>query len=136
MEDSGDFLGVGWTFPPEFDKNTGQVKLVKGELDILQSLQILFTTKIGERIMHPNFGANLDDLQFSPINRTLITYISDRIRTAILYHEPRIDPEKISINQGNIEDGEVIIELTYKIRSTNSRRNMVFPYYILEGTNL
>jgi uncharacterized protein len=130
------FLGKGWSFPPEFKQTTKSVVMISDEEDIKSSLEILLSTKIGERIMQPKYGCNLDELIFNPLNRTLKTYVSELIRTAILYHEPRIDVEKIDISQGDALKGELLVLLDYKIRATNSRINMVYPFYKGEGTNL
>lgn len=136
MENSQLFLGTGWSFPPEFKKSTKAVIMVTDEDDIKSSLEILLTTKIGERIMQPKYGCNMDELIFNPLNRTLKTFVSDLIKTAILYHEPRIDVEKIDISKGDDLSGELLVILDYKIRATNSRINMVFPFYKGEGTDL
>ncbi len=136
MEDGKKFLGTGWSFPPEFDQDRGKLQTTSGIEDIERSLQILLSTKLGERIMHPTYGCNLDELLFSPINRTLKTYVSELIKTAILYHEPRIDAEKIDISQGNELKGELLILINYRVRATNSRHNLVFPFYKDEGTNI
>jgi len=136
MESEQAFLGTGWSFPPEFKKTTKAVVMISDEEDIKSSLEILLTTKIGERIMLPKYGCNVDELLFNPLNRTLKTYVSELIRTAILYHEPRIDVEKIDISQGDDLNGELLVSLDYKIRATNSRTNMVYPFYKEEGTNL
>ena len=133
MENEQAFLGRGWSFPPSFDYNTGEVNLLNGESDIESSLEILLSTKVGERIMQPTYGCQLDELQFSPLNRTTITYVAELIETAILYHEPRISVEKISMSEAPGQLGVIIIELHYIVRATNSRKNMVFPYYRVEA---
>lgn len=130
------FLGTGWSFPPEFKKINKAVIMTSDEEDIRSSLEILLSTKIGERIMLPKYGCNMDELIFNPLNRTLKTYVSDLIKTAILYFEPRIDVEKIDITQGDDLEGELLVILDYKIRTTNSRVNMVYPFYKGEGTNI
>ncbi|MEN2399252.1 GPW/gp25 family protein [Flavobacterium sp. MC2016-06] len=136
MENEQAFLGTGWSFPPEFKKITKSVIMISDEEDIKSSLEILLSTKIGERVMLPKYGCNVDELLFNPLNTTLKTFVSELIRTAILYHEPRIDVEKIDISQGDDLSGELILSLDYKIRATNSRTNMVYPFYKLEGTNI
>ncbi|MCC5938902.1 MAG: GPW/gp25 family protein [Lunatimonas sp.] len=133
MENEQAFLGRGWSFPPSFDYNLGEVSLLNGEADIESSLEILLSTKLGERIMQPSFGCQLDELQFSPLNRTTITYVADLIETAILYHEPRIGVEKINMSEAPGQVGIILIELHYIIRATNSRKNMVYPFYKLEA---
>ncbi|RUT69437.1 hypothetical protein D0817_16515 [Flavobacterium cupreum] len=136
MESEKAFLGTGWSFPPEFKKTTNAVVMISDEEDIKSSLEILLSTKIGERIMLPKYGCNMEELLFNPLNRTLKTFVSELIRTAILYHEPRIDVEKIDISQGDDLNGELLVVLDYKIRATNSRTNMVYPFYMEEGTNI
>lgn len=134
MLEYNSFLGRGWSFPPEFKKGTKSVKLLENEEDIKSSLEILLSTRLGERIMVPDYGCNLDELLFKPLNLTLKTYVIDLIKRAILYHEPRIDVNKIAIDPINELEGELLINIEYTIRSTNSRKNMVFPFYKTEGS--
>lgn len=136
METEQDFLGIGWSFPPEFKESTKAVTMLTDEADIKSSLEILLSTKIGERIMQPKYGCNMDELLFNPLNRTLKTFVSELIKTAILYHEPRIDVEKIDITKGDDLSGELLVLIDFKVRATNSRINMVYPFYQQEGTNL
>jgi phage baseplate assembly protein W len=136
METYNSFLGVGWGFPPEFQKEVKALKMLLDEEDIKSSLEILLTTRLGERVMVPNYGCNLDELLFKPLNLTLKTYVIDLIKTAILYHEPRIEVNKIAIDPNNEWAGELFINIDYTVRSTNSRKNMVFPFYKEEGTEL
>ncbi len=135
MEENS-FLGTGWSFPPTFEAKTSQVETSFGEKDIEESLRILLSTRPGERVMNPGYGCNLDDLLFAPLTLTLKTFVGDLIKTAILYYEPRIDAKRITINSGNDLEGELLIEVDYVIRATNSRRNFVYPFYRAEGTEL
>ena len=136
MENSKSFLGTGWSFPPEFDNNQKSVVMTSDEEDIKKSLEILLATRLGERIMQPSYGCNLEELMFKPLNLTLKTFVVDLIKTAILYHEPRIDVEKIDIDPTNELAGELLILVDYRIRATNSRANLVFPFYKAEGTDV
>jgi len=136
MESNNSFLGTGWSFPPEFDKSKKIVVMISDALDIKKSLEILLATKLGERVMQPTYGCNLDELMFKPLSLTLKTFVIDLIKTAILYHEPRIDVEKIDIDATNELQGELLILVDYKIRATNSRANLVFPFYKAEGTDI
>lgn len=128
------FLGTGWSFPPEFSKAKKTVVMTSDEVDIKKSLEILLATRLGERIMQPTYGCNLEELMFKPLNVTLKTFVVDLIKTAILYHEPRIDVEKIDIDPTNELQGELLILIDYRIRATNSRANLVYPFYKAEGT--
>lgn len=130
------FLGRGWSFPPVFHRGTGGVEMLEQEADIASCLEVLLTTTIGERVMAPDFGCNLEDLLFENLDTTLKTLMTDRIETAILYYEPRIEVEKISLDTNRELEGIVLIEVTYRVRSTNTRYNFVFPFYKAEGTDL
>jgi phage baseplate assembly protein W len=130
------FLGTGWNFPPSFDKTLANVSMVSEEADVQSSLEILLTTRPGERIMRSDYGCNLDELLFEPLTTTFKTFIKDLITTAILYHEPRIEVNKIDLEETSELDGRVVIAIEYTIRSTNSRYNFVFPFYRNEGTEI
>ncbi|MBL4663922.1 MAG: GPW/gp25 family protein [Flavobacteriaceae bacterium] len=136
MNEVQTFLGEGWSFPPHFDRKTGTLVTTTAVIDINKSLEILLTTKLGERIMLPNYGCNLEELLFQPLDVTLKTYIKDLIKTAILYHEPRIDVQKITLDSTNELEGEILINIDYIVRITNSRANMVFPFYKKEGSEI
>lgn len=129
------FLGTGWSFPPEFDNISGSVVMSSGEQDIHESLQILLSTSIQERIMKPEFGCDLSPLMFDGLTGTTLRIVADRIKKAILLFEPRIKIEDVTVNNLNNE-GYLEINIDYIVRSTNTRSNMVYPYYIIEGTNL
>ena len=130
------FLGTGWAFPPQFDQQAALVSMISDEEDIRSSLEILLSTRPGERVMQARYGCNLDELLFEPLTTTFKTYMKDLIATAILYFEPRIEVNKIDMDETNELDGKVIISIEYTIRSTNSRFNFVFPYYKTEGTEV
>ena len=128
------FLGRGWDFPPSFGDAGRDVAMVSDEDDILSSLQILLSTRPGERVMRPQFGCNLDDLLFDNLDTTLKTLMADRITTAILYHEPRIEVLAVTLDNRRELQGIIDIELQFVVRATNSRRNLVFPFYKTEGS--
>jgi phage baseplate assembly protein W len=130
------FLGRGWSFPPSFNNTTHELHMAEGVEDIRQSLHILLTTAIGERLMQPKFGCNMDELIFESLDTTTKTIIIDKITTAILYFEPRIDAKRIELNTQNELEGEVLVEIDYVVRATNSRFNFVFPFYLKEGSEL
>lgn len=130
------YLGRGWSFPLVFNPLQKEVELVQEETDIEQSLTILLGTRPGERTMRPGYGCNLDVMLFEPLTTTLITLVKDIIRTAILYYEPRIDLSQVRINTLQANEGVVLIEIDYLVRRTNSRFNFVYPFYLIEGTEV
>ncbi|MBD1363174.1 GPW/gp25 family protein [Mucilaginibacter sp. ZT4R22] len=133
---NNDFLGKGWSFPPAFDVAAQGVEVTEKVLDIQRSLEILLSTKVGERVMQPKYGCNMDELVFESLDTTTKTIIKDKIQTAILYFEPRIDVKKIEMNTDNELEGIIMLEIEYMVRATNSRFNFVYPYYRNEGTEL
>jgi uncharacterized protein len=132
MEDFRSFLGKGWSFPPHFSNTEKGVAMISDEEDIRNSLEILVSTRPGERILQPGYGCNLDLLLFEPIDISLQTFIRDTVYTAIYLYEPRIRPENVILNAIEPE-GMVLLEIEYTIRSTNTRHNLVFPFYRTEG---
>jgi phage baseplate assembly protein W len=134
MATSNSFLGTGWKFPIQFTKASAEsgVAMLSDEDDIQNSLQVLLSTRVGERIMQPNYGCNMDVLLFETINESLITYVKDLVFTAIYYYESRINPDNLTI-EATAEEGTILVNVAYTIRSTNSRQNLVFPFYLDEG---
>ena len=130
------FLGTGWGFPPSFNKALSSVEMIKDVEDIQSSLHILLTTRIGERVMQPTYGCNLDELVFESLTTTFKSYIRDLVMTAILFHEPRIKLNNVTLDDSRELEGIVLIEIDYTIRSTNTRFNFVFPYYKKEGSDI
>lgn len=126
------FLGTGWAFPPAFERDSGSVAMVSDEKDINESLNILISTSLGERVMQPGYGCNLTDYLFEPLSSSMIGFIKDRVEHAILIYEPRIIAEKIEVtDDGSFDliEGKFTISVEYKIPGTNSRFNYVYDYY-------
>jgi phage baseplate assembly protein W len=136
MANTKSFLGTGWGFPPAFSNTAAAVGLLSDEDDIQSSLQILLGTRQGERVMRPDYGCNLDELVFEPLTTTFKTYIKDLINTAILYYEPRIDVNRIELDDTGELEGRILISIDYTVRATNSRFNFVFPFYKTETTGI
>lgn len=140
MNDSKDgftsFLGTGWSFPPEFIIETGEVAMVSDEDDIRESLIILLNTAFGERFLQPKYGLDMHELLFEAISTSLQTFLKDRIRTAILIYEPRINLLDLELDTTAQYDGYLQVSLDYEIRATNSRYNLVYPFYIDDGNEM
>jgi phage baseplate assembly protein W len=131
-----DFLGRGWSFPPDFGGPAAGVTMLKDEADVASSLQVLLGTRPGERVMQPRFGCNLSELVFADLDTRTKTLIADKIESAVLYFEPRVTLDKVTLDDSDIVGGVVLIRLVYTVKSTNSRFNFVYPYYIREGTDI
>ena len=136
MEKENSFLGEGWAFPPNFPLGSYQNSMVEAEKDIQQSLMILLGTSPGERVMHPEFGCGINQLIFEPISNSLFTKIKDLIEQAILLFESRIKLNDVIIHFNPQLEDVIYISLDYTIRTINTRQNLVYPFYRLEGTNI
>ena len=134
--DDRSFLGRGWSFPPTFDRDVPGVQMLEHEDDVASSLNVLLSTAQGERVMVPQYGCNLDELVFENLDTRMKTLMADKIESAILYHESRIELESVKLDDGDGIEGVVVIGVVYRVRTTNSRFNFVFPFYRREGTDI
>lgn len=130
------FLGKGWSFPPEFVLETGEVVMTADESDIQSSLKILFGTTIGERFLNPKYGLDMQEMLFEPMSTTIKTYLVDRVKIAILIYEPRIDLLSLDLDTTAQNEGKVSIVMEYKVRATNSRYNLVYPFSITDSNEV
>ena len=129
------FLGKGWSFPPAFNK-AGTVEMLEGVEDIYSSLHILLTTLPGERIMQPRYGCNMQAFVFEPMDTGLQTLMLEKIETAILFYEPRIKVNSLSIDNSREWEGVLFVQLDFTVKTSNSRFNFVFPFYISEASEI
>ena len=134
--DKKSFLGIGWGFPPNFNNQSANIDTVTKEVDIKQSLEIYFNTKLGERIMRPDYGCVIHNRLFDKLDPSILDVLTFELTQNIGIIEPRIIVEKIDINKTNINNGLIEIIVDYTIITTNVRDNIVYPYYINEGTHL
>jgi phage baseplate assembly protein W len=127
------FLGTGWSFPPEFGVGGVELALVSDVEDVHQSLAILVATRSGERPMQESFGCNLDELLFEEVDQALVNKITSMIHDAVLRHETRIELRDLDVSVDPKQAGVVRVALDYTVLGTNSRYNMVFPFYLNEA---
>jgi uncharacterized protein len=125
------FLGIGWSFPPRVDA-TGDIALVAFEEDVRQAVRIILLTDPGERVMRPDFGSGLRALLFEPITEATKALVRHRVEEALIRWEPRIDSITVDV-QAPAASSRIDIEIRYRIRSTNTFYNLVYPFYLLEG---
>jgi phage baseplate assembly protein W len=131
------FLGTGWGFPPVFDRISRRVQLVDDADDIAESIRIILNTTPGERIMQPTFGCNLARLVFEKIDAAMLAELNHIVYHALLDFEPRVNFIAATILDRKELDGVLFIRVDYSIVTTNTRSNIVFPFYLLgEGTNV
>lgn len=133
MANNNAFLGTGWAFPPSFHNSNHQVVMSSDLQDIEQSLTILLSTTPGERPMTPEFGCRINQFMFEELTQSSLTQLEYEIRHAILFFESRIDVAEIHfLPEPNT--GTLLIQIGFTIITTNTRSNMVYPFYLNEGT--
>ncbi len=130
------FLGRGWGFPPTFDNQGRSLRMVEAEQDISQSLHILLSTRVGERVMRPTFGWRRDALAFEPLSTSFATLMQREIELAVLFFEPRVKLDAVNFKQLETREGIIEMRLDYTVRATNTRSNLVFPFYLDEATDV
>ena len=127
------FLGVGWAFPPCVTPD-GKIALAEFEEDIRQAIRIILGTNPGERVMRPDFGAGLSEFVFEPVNATTLNLVKTRVQESLIAWEPRIDVLSVDVTSDATEHNKLLIDVSYRVRATNSQFNLVYPFYLQEGS--
>ena len=133
LDPTKSFLGVGWAFPPRLEAD-GTVAEAAYEEDIRQAIRIILFTNRGERLMRPDFGAGLKDFVFEPVNTTTMALVETRVRESLIAWEARIDVQEVTVTTDRVERFKLLIDVNYRVRATNSQHNLVYPFYLEEGT--
>src|SRR5689334_3583448 len=126
----GSFVGRGFSWPLEVD-HTGSIRLTDGIDDLERSIRVVLLTAPGERVMRPEFGCKIWDLLFEPVTPNLLGLITVAVREAIARWEPRVIVEDVTPVVDENDGALVRINVTYLVRSTNDRRNLVYPFYVI-----
>lgn len=126
------FLGRGLAFPVRADPATGAIAMAAYEEDIRQAIRIILDTDPGERVMRPDFGAGLRALVFEPINTHTLALARHRVERALVLWEPRIDSVAVTVS-AQPRQGLIAIEIRYRVRTTNTFYNLVYPFFLQEG---
>ena len=130
--DAKAFLGRGLAFPVAVDPAGGAIAMAEYEEDIRQAIRIILDTDPGERVMRPDFGAGLRALVFEPINTHTLALARHRVEQALILWEPRIDSVGVRAD-ARPEQGLISLEVRYRVRTTNTFYNLVYPFFMQEG---
>ncbi len=131
---NGNFIGTGWAFPPAFTAGGADVVLVQDDQDIFESLQILLATSLGERVMREDYGCNLRDYLFEELDQRLLNNLRLAVTNAVRMHETRVEMEDVSFDiQADLQQSTIYIRIGFRVRTTNTRYNMVYPFYLTES---
>ena len=125
-------IGKGWSFPMGVD-GRGGISMATNTPDLDQSIRLILGTRIGERVMRPDFGCRINDLIFASINSQTIGLAQHYVEEAIGWWEPRVELVEVTIatNQSRPEEGELLITIRYKVRATKDERSLVYPFYLI-----
>jgi uncharacterized protein len=127
---SDDFIGRGWAFPIRTDA-TGGIAMVSREQELAESIRLILGTAKGERPMRPEFGCGIHDQVFSPMDATTAGRVAYDVRAALDRWEPRIDVTAVDVTYAEGGTGVMYVDISYRERETNDRRNLVFPFYVI-----
>jgi len=130
MSNAADFVGRGISFPMRVDQS-GALAMTSGVDDIDASIRVVLLTAPGERVMRPFFGCRIWELLFEPINANTLGLMADAVREAIGRWEPRVELVDVELDADPAQQGRVLINLRYRVRATNDRRNLVYPFYVI-----
>jgi phage baseplate assembly protein W len=125
-----DILGSGVAFPLRVDRRGGMALVRAGE-DITEAITIILGTAPGERPMRPEFGCGIHNYIFETVDAYTMARLEQEIRIALDRWEPRIDVLDIDFGLDRVDFGEVVIEISYVVRTSNDIRNLVYPFYII-----
>jgi phage baseplate assembly protein W len=125
-----DFIGRGWAFPIGLDLR-GRVELTTGTGAIERAIRLILQTVRGARVMRPQFGSDLHLLAFAENNATTAGLADFYVRRALARWEPRIEVENVKATWPDADQGTMTIDITYIVKATNDRRNLVFPFYAI-----
>lgn len=123
------FLGAGMKFPPQIDPGTGRFAVSAREQSVRESVYLILMTSRGERWLEPNFGSQMASYAFMDTSPTMLRMLSDDLRDLLLTQEPRISDVDVEIDQ-ETKNGCLLVSIQYTVAATNSRDNLVFPFYL------
>jgi uncharacterized protein len=129
LNDPG-FIGRGFRFPMGVD-HRGAIALTSGPEDLDCSIRVVLSTAPSERVMRPDFGCKIWDLLFEPVNANTVGRMAQAVRESVAQWEPRVEVEDVVVTPNDTDASLVHIHLTYRVRSTNDRRNLVYPFYVI-----
>lgn len=124
------FIGRGWAFPMRVAA-TGGIAMVERDRELEEAIRLVLGTAPGERPMRPEFGCGIHDYVFAPTDGTTAGRIAQEVRAALERWEPRIDVDDVVVAFDAVQDGVLYLDVRYTVRSTNDRRNLVFPFYTI-----
>ena len=111
------------------DPGTGRFLTSSGEQSVRESVYLILMTQQGERWLLPGFGSNLMSYTFMDPSVTMLSVLSNSLRATLMEQEPRISDVQVEVDP-EVQDGCLFVNISYTVAATNSRDNLVFPFYL------
>ena len=125
-----EIIGSGLAFPLQVDRRGG-IALARDETDIEQAIELILGTAPGERPMRPEFGCGVHDFVFDTIDASTVGKMEQAIRDALDRWEPRVIVQTVEFDLSYVGEGRLVIDIGYRVRVTNTLRNLVYPFYVI-----
>lgn len=132
INEAKDFLGTGWKYPVKVNID-GKISVSSYEEDIKEAIRIILGTAKGERVMRPDFGCGIHELVFASINMITMKQVENKVREGLTQWEPRIELKNVDVSSEKADEGKLLVSIDYIVRATNTRFNLVYPFYLKEG---
>jgi uncharacterized protein len=130
-----EIIGSGLAFPLQVDRRGG-IALARDETDIEQAIERILATAPGERPMRPEFGCGVHDFVFDTIDASTVGKMEQAIRDALDRWEPRVIVQTVEFDLDYVGEGRLVIDIGYRVRVTNTLRNLVYPFYVIPAEEL
>ena len=130
-DDARAFLGAGPAFPLRLDA-AGNLAMSSLDDHVRQSIVLILSTDRDERAMRPEFGGGLGRMVFAPVVPATAALIEHEVKTALIRNEPRIEVERVDVTPGD-QPSLLLIDITYRVRRTDTVFNLVYPFYVERG---
>lgn len=127
-----EFLGTGWEHPVTTDR-AGRIRVASAETDIEQAISLILATAPGERVMRPDFGCAIHDFPFETMDTVTLDRVAASVREALVEWEPRIEVVDVTVETVPAAEGRLDVDIDYRVRSSNTQFNFVFPFYLTEA---
>jgi uncharacterized protein len=128
-----EFLGRGWQFPVRVDTVTGKILMSEYEKDIQEAIWIILATAKGERVMQPNFGCGIHNFVFATLSMATLELVKSDVMETLTRWEPRIELKDVTVSPEKAKEGKLLININYRVRTTNNEFNLVYPFYLQGG---
>ncbi|MCR5520635.1 MAG: GPW/gp25 family protein [Lachnospiraceae bacterium] len=124
-----EFLGTGMKFPPTINPSTGRFETSSGIASVKESVYVILMTQKTERWLRPEFGSEIQRFAFTDPNATRLNLMRMDIVNDIKMSEPRVSDVTVNFDAQS-KPGYLLIDIRYTVAETNTRDNLVFPFYL------